>query len=143
MCGNDDGSRRTDPATEGQHVYQTFRRRASLPYDRRCAERVFPPVWRDRRGRCYPRQNHRQIERLRICKYFYFAKGCRLDRSTPCTVSFILECSRLQVTMKDREGAEKACANPNPVVDGRRANVNLAYLGAKPKSHSHPGMLYS
>ena len=41
--------------------------------------------------------------------------------------------------MKDREGAEKACANPNPVVDGRRANVNLAYLGAKPKSHSHPG----
>lgn len=41
--------------------------------------------------------------------------------------------------MKDKEGAEKACANPNPVVDGRRANVNLAYIGAKPKSHSHPG----
>ena len=45
--------------------------------------------------------------------------------------------------MKDREGAEKACANPNPVVDGRRANVNLAYIGAKPKSHSHPGEICS
>lgn len=43
-----------------------------------------------------------------------------------------------QVTMADREGAEKACANPNPVVDGRRANVNLAYLGARPK-HGQPG----
>lgn len=45
----------------------------------------------------------------------------------------------MQVTMVDKEGAEKACANPNPVVDGRRANVNLAYLGAKPKNHSQPG----
>ncbi|KAL5493172.1 hypothetical protein EMCRGX_G014310 [Ephydatia muelleri] len=42
------------------------------------------------------------------------------------------------VTMADREGAEKACSNPNPVVDGRRANVNLAYLGARPK-HGQPG----
>ena len=40
--------------------------------------------------------------------------------------------------MADREGAEKACSNPNPVVDGRRANVNLAYLGARPK-HGQPG----
>ena len=48
----------------------------------------------------------------------------------------------LQVTMKDREGAEKACADPDPVVDGRKANVNLAYLGAKPKSHSDPGDEY-
>lgn len=41
--------------------------------------------------------------------------------------------------MADKEGAEKACINPNPIVDGRRANVNLAYLGAKPKNHSQPG----
>lgn len=40
--------------------------------------------------------------------------------------------------MADRESAEKACSNPNPVVDGRRANVNLAYLGARPK-HGQPG----
>jgi RNA recognition motif-containing protein len=41
------------------------------------------------------------------------------------------------VTMKDKEGAERACANPNPVIDGRKANVNLAYIGAKHK-HSSP-----
>lgn len=41
--------------------------------------------------------------------------------------------------MADRDGAERACANPNPVIEGRRANVNLAYLGAKPKNHSPPG----
>ena len=45
----------------------------------------------------------------------------------------------MQVTMADKEGAECACANPNPVIDGRRANVNLAYLGAKSKNHSQPG----
>lgn len=49
--------------------------------------------------------------------------------------------STLQVTMADKEGAEKACANPNPMIDGRKANVNLAYLGAKPKLHSsQPGI---
>ena len=35
--------------------------------------------------------------------------------------------------MKDKEGAERACVNPNPIIDGRKANVNLAYLGAKNK----------
>ena len=44
-----------------------------------------------------------------------------------------------QVTMVDKEGAERACSNPNPFIDGRKANVNLAYLGAKPKNHSQPG----
>ena len=44
--------------------------------------------------------------------------------------------------MADKEGAEKACANPNPMIDGRKANVNLAYLGAKPKLHSsQPGII--
>ena len=41
--------------------------------------------------------------------------------------------------MVDREGAERACVNPNPVIEGRRANVNLAYIGAKPKNHSPQG----
>ena len=40
--------------------------------------------------------------------------------------------------MKDKEGAERACADPYPIIDGRKANVNLAYLGAKPKPHSQP-----
>ncbi|XP_057196258.1 RNA-binding protein 24b isoform X2 [Triplophysa rosa] len=37
------------------------------------------------------------------------------------------------VTMADRAGAERACKDPNPIIDGRKANVNLAYLGAKPR----------
>ena len=38
-----------------------------------------------------------------------------------------------QVTMANREAAERACKDPNPIIDGRKANVNLAYLGAKPR----------
>lgn len=41
----------------------------------------------------------------------------------------------LQVTMKDRAAAERACKDPNPIIDGRKANVNLAYLGAKPRTN--------
>ncbi|XP_045592425.1 RNA-binding protein 38 isoform X2 [Procambarus clarkii] len=37
------------------------------------------------------------------------------------------------VTMADKTGAERAIKEPNPVIDGRKANVNLAYLGAKPR----------
>ncbi|XP_041101693.1 RNA-binding protein 24-like isoform X1 [Polyodon spathula] len=37
------------------------------------------------------------------------------------------------VTMADRTAAERACKDPNPIIDGRKANVNLAYLGAKPR----------
>lgn len=39
-----------------------------------------------------------------------------------------------QVTMIDKSAAERACKDPNPIIDGRKANVNLAYLGAKPRS---------
>ncbi|XP_010880155.1 RNA-binding protein 38 isoform X2 [Esox lucius] len=38
------------------------------------------------------------------------------------------------VTMTDRGAAERACKDPNPIIDGRKANVNLAYIGAKPRS---------
>lgn len=37
------------------------------------------------------------------------------------------------VTMADKAGADRAIKEPNPVIDGRKANVNLAYLGAKPR----------
>ena len=37
------------------------------------------------------------------------------------------------VTMTNKDGAERACKEPNPIIDGRKANVNLAYLGAKPR----------
>ncbi|XP_053560213.1 RNA-binding protein 38 [Bombina bombina] len=38
------------------------------------------------------------------------------------------------VTMSDRASADRACKDPNPIIDGRKANVNLAYLGAKPRN---------
>lgn len=37
------------------------------------------------------------------------------------------------VTMSEATSADKACQEPNPIIDGRKANVNLAYLGAKPR----------
>ncbi|KAL8593405.1 RNA-binding protein 24-B [Nucella lapillus] len=37
------------------------------------------------------------------------------------------------VTMADKTGADRATKDPNPIIDGRKANVNLAYLGAKPR----------
>lgn len=37
--------------------------------------------------------------------------------------------------MGDRAAAERACKDPNPIIDGRKANVNLAILGAKPRGN--------
>lgn len=33
--------------------------------------------------------------------------------------------------METKEAAEAAVYDPNPIIDGRRSNVNLAYLGVK------------
>jgi hypothetical protein len=44
-----------------------------------------------------------------------------------------------QVIMGDRPAAERACKDPNPIIDGRKANVNLAILGAKPRGNIQPG----
>lgn len=44
-----------------------------------------------------------------------------------------------QVIMGDRAAAERACKDPNPIIDGRKANVNLAILGAKPRGNLAPG----
>ena len=35
--------------------------------------------------------------------------------------------------MSTQEAASLATKEANPVIDGRKANVNLAYLGAKPR----------
>ena len=40
--------------------------------------------------------------------------------------------------MARKEDAEKAVLDPNPTIDGRRANVNLAYMGAKNRTASVP-----
>lgn len=41
--------------------------------------------------------------------------------------------------MGDRLAAERACKDPNPMIDGRKANVNLAILGAKPRGNVPAG----
>ena len=41
--------------------------------------------------------------------------------------------------MATKEAAERACKEPNPIIDGRKANVNLAILGAKPRLNSLQG----
>lgn len=44
--------------------------------------------------------------------------------------------------MGDRASAERACKEPNPIIDGRKANVNLAILGAKPRGNLTPGKYF-
>ncbi|XP_063719999.1 RNA-binding protein 38-like [Symsagittifera roscoffensis] len=39
------------------------------------------------------------------------------------------------VTLKTKKQADDACKDPNPQIDGRKANVNLAFLGQKPRNH--------
>lgn len=46
-----------------------------------------------------------------------------------------------QVIMSDRASAERACKEQNPIIDGRKANVNLAILGAKPRGNVQTGKL--
>ena len=74
---------------------------------------------------------------LEFVRVFVLRQAARNGRFK---LSFLSPSPRLlQVTMADKEGAERACQTPNPIVDGRKANVNLAYLGAKPKNHGHAG----
>ncbi|KAJ8633476.1 hypothetical protein MRB53_026812 [Persea americana] len=42
------------------------------------------------------------------------------------------------VTFKDPDSAMRACQDPSPVIDGRRANCNLASLGARPSRPPTP-----
>ncbi|XP_043573668.1 RNA-binding protein 38-like, partial [Chiloscyllium plagiosum] len=44
------------------------------------------------------------------------------------------------VTMADWAAADRACKDPNPIIDGRKTNVNLAFLGAKPRIVHSGGM---
>jgi hypothetical protein len=39
------------------------------------------------------------------------------------------------VIMSTKDAAERACKEPNPIIDGRKANVNLACIGAKPRGN--------
>lgn len=42
------------------------------------------------------------------------------------------------VIMSTNEEAEQALIEPNPIIEGRKANVNLAILGAKPRGNAAP-----
>ena len=44
----------------------------------------------------------------------------------------------LQVTFRDPESARRACEDATPIIDGRRANCNLASLGAQHRGTSRP-----
>ena len=44
--------------------------------------------------------------------------------------------------MESREAAEAAVLDPNPVIDGRKANVNLAYLGVKSRIVAPSGLFF-
>lgn len=50
------------------------------------------------------------------------------------------------VTFRDPESARRACADPNPVIDGRRANCNIAAFGrsrpSPPRGRNQPASLY-
>lgn len=68
-------------------------------------------------------------EKKKICHLTIIIKYYR--KASPCG-HWKMFCF-LQVTMADRASADRACKDPNPIIDGRKANVNLAYLGAKPR----------
>lgn len=36
---------------------------------------------------------------------------------------------KIKVTYEDAESAKRACDDPNPVIDGRKANCNIASHG--------------
>ncbi|CAK9293555.1 unnamed protein product [Gordionus sp. m RMFG-2023] len=45
------------------------------------------------------------------------------------------------VTMSDKTAADRAVKDANPIIDGRKANVNLAYIGAKPRTNGYGPIL--
>ncbi|XP_016352384.1 RNA-binding protein 24-like isoform X2 [Sinocyclocheilus anshuiensis] len=58
---------------------------------------------------------------------------CLGNSGNPRWLSAVFFACYIFVTMADRSAADRACKDPNPIIDGRKANVNLAYLGAKPR----------
>ncbi|KAJ8550168.1 hypothetical protein K7X08_033875 [Anisodus acutangulus] len=62
----------------------------------------------------------------------YFEQFCDIVEAVVITDK-LTGCSKVYgfVTYRDPEAARRACANPNPIIDGRRANCNLAALGRR------------
>ena len=135
-----------DSATR-HNMDKTVRRRVALPHDRQVPEGALrgadPYRWhqhphhphhhpnkvlggvRRHRGGCGDHgQEHWQVPRIRLCEWRFTQIA-----NTPLINQL------LQVIMSNKEAAERACKEPNPIIDGRKANVNLAILGAKPRGN--------
>lgn len=61
-------------------------------------------------------------------------------REAPRSGCEIEKLLRLQVTFRDAEAARRACADATPIIDGRRANCNLASLGNRNRPHGQHGL---
>ncbi|XP_039314976.1 uncharacterized protein LOC113005424 isoform X2 [Solenopsis invicta] len=71
-------------------------------------------------------------------RIFISRARCALSApACPMYFSFIFITSGYtqEVVMRDRLAAERACKNSNPIIDGRKAKVNLVILGAKPRDN--------
>lgn len=75
-----------------------------------------------------------QFSSFHVC--IFFSHDACIFFSHVLLIFFVLFLFWLQVTMADREAAERAVKDANPIIDGRKANVNLAYLGAKPRNNN-------
>lgn len=74
------------------------------------------------------------FERSHVILHLYSAIDYSYD-----VVMLVLDLYGGQVTFFDPESARRACENPSPVIDGRRANCNLAALG-RPRPSGPFGM---
>lgn len=63
--------------------------------------------------------------------------SCVVDPFLSC-ILIILYDSYFQVTFREPAAAMRACVDPSPVIDGRRANCNLASLGAHRSTPTTP-----
>ncbi|KAG0494363.1 hypothetical protein HPP92_005357 [Vanilla planifolia] len=62
--------------------------------------------------------------------------------SPPFSLFCLILCELRWVTFREAEAAMRACVDPSPVIDGRRANCNLASLGvqrSRPSTPQHGG----
>lgn len=78
---------------------------------------------------------------LKLCQRFVVAL---LDSRSVIFQKFSGKFSGFQVTFRDPEAARRACADATPIIDGRRANCNLASLGAhRHRPHGQHGIFSS
>ena len=70
-----------------------------------------------------------------LCDVMYWRMNVYFHLMTSCVCVFT------HVTMSTRAAAYHACKDTKPIIDGRKANVNLAYLEVKPQGIQGPETL--